>query len=106
MPRHSDPSIKPLTRTLWWILFAAATYGMSLWFQTFKTFTLTPTWPTALPWMAVNFLLFLLLGTLIYDSYVQEKCRGHIQKPLRLFEWLMRKQFLLRGPFQPEGDLS
>ncbi|HEY9686291.1 MAG TPA: hypothetical protein V6C52_04875 [Coleofasciculaceae cyanobacterium] len=106
MSKPSQSMEKPLTRPMWWGLFLAATYVMSLWFQTFKVFTVTPTLTNGLGWLGVNLLLLLIVMTLIYDSYVQEKGRGRIEKPIRLFEWMHRRAFLLRSNLRQKGDLS
>ncbi|HEY9745815.1 MAG TPA: hypothetical protein V6C99_06315 [Oculatellaceae cyanobacterium] len=100
MSERSGSSGKPLSRMQWWGLFLAATYVMSLWFQTFKTFTLVPSLVNGLLWVGTMLLLCLLVMVLAYDSYVQEKNRERIQKPVRLFEWLMKKRFLLKGEIQ------
>jgi hypothetical protein len=88
---------KPLKRFQWWACFLLATYLMSLWFQTFKTFTLVPSLGNGLIWLGVMTLLTLIVMVLTYDSYVQEKNRDRVQKPIRVFEWLMAKRFLLKG---------
>lgn len=94
---HSSQPSKPLKRIHWWACFILATYLMSLWFQTFKAFTLTPTLGNGLIWLGVMLLLTLIVMVLTYDSYVQEKSRDRVQKPIRVFEWLMAKRFLLKG---------
>jgi hypothetical protein len=86
---------KPLSKPAWWALFLLATYTMSLWFQTFKAFTRLPNLLHGLAWLSVMAALVALLALLAYDSYVQEKARGRIQKSVRLFEWLMKHRFLL-----------
>lgn len=100
---HALEGQKPLRRPVWWAMFLVATYTMSLWFQTFKVFTKVPSVATALPWLGVMALLIAVLGLLAYDSYVQEKAKGTIQKPARLFEWLIARRFLLQAPSQLTG---
>ena len=89
---------KPLTRGLWWAVFLAATFILSLCFQTFKTFTLTPTLENGLVWAGMLGLLGVTLAVLMYDSYANERNQGKIQHPLALFEWIYRKQY-------PSGDV-
>jgi glucan phosphoethanolaminetransferase (alkaline phosphatase superfamily) len=96
---------KPLSRGMWVLLFLVASFIMSLWFQTFKTFTLVPTLGNAMLWLFVMFLLAQVVIVLIYDSYVLEKSRGRIQKPIRLFEWMIRKRFLLRSVLEQKEDI-
>ncbi len=91
---------KPLSRFAWWVCFLLATFIMSLWFQTFKVFTLVPNWGNGLSWLGVNLLLALVVMLLIYDSYVQEKIAGRIAKPARLFEWMIQKRILLKGDLE------
>lgn len=86
---------KPLCRSAWWVLFLLATYTMSLWFQTFKAFTRTPSVAHGLLWLGVMAFLLLLLTILAYDSYVQEKVKGRVQKSLPPFDWLIERRFLL-----------
>jgi hypothetical protein len=95
------PSLqKPLARSAWWALFLLATYVMSLWFQTFKAFTLVPSWQNASVWLGVMLVLVMLVLVLVYDSYVQEKANARVQKPIQLFETLYRKRFLIRKDLQ------
>ncbi|MCE3235323.1 MAG: hypothetical protein K0Q50_1503 [Vampirovibrio sp.] len=97
---------KPLSRPMWWIFFLMASYIMSLWFQTFKAFTMVPSLPNGLVLLAVMFLLGQVLMVLIYDSYVQEKGRGRIQKPIRLFEWMLEKRFLMRSVLKQKETIE
>lgn len=105
MSKHVQTD-RVLSRPVWWLLFLAATYVMSQWFQTFRVFTITPSLENGLVWLGANLLLFVNVAVLVYDSYVQEKGRGQVQKPLRLFEWMYRRQFLLKDRPRQEGDLS
>lgn len=93
MMTRMAPQNKPLSRGLWWGMFAAATFILSLCFQAFKTFTLSPTLANGLGWMGMLALLGLTLLVLMYDSYVNERNQGKIKHPLRLFEWIYRKQY-------------
>ncbi|MEM0951641.1 MAG: hypothetical protein AAGI66_05800 [Cyanobacteria bacterium P01_H01_bin.74] len=85
---------KPLGKLLWFVLFILGTYLMSLCFQAFRVFTLTPNIQNA------AFLLLALLFTsqvlfvMIYDSYIHEKQKGNVYKPIALFEWLITKNFM------------
>jgi hypothetical protein len=97
---------KPLNRVMWWMLFLVATYVMSLWFQTFKAFTLVPSLTNGLIWLLVMFLLTQVLIVLAYDSYVLEKGRGRIEKPVRLFEWMMQKRFLLKSVLEQKETIQ
>ncbi len=95
---------KPLNRGMWWTLFLAATFLMSLWFQTYKAFASIPTLNNGLIWGLVMFLLAQVLIVLVYDSYVQEKSRGRVEKPIRLFEWMIKKRFLLRSVLEQKEN--
>jgi len=95
---------KPLGRALWWMLFLLASFIMSLCFQSFKTFTLVPSLNNGLLWILAMVLLAQVVVVLIYDSYVLEKNRGRIQKPIRLFEWMMQKRFLLRSVLEQKEN--
>lgn len=97
---------KPLSRPMWWIFFLMASYMMSLWFQTFKAFTLVPSLTNGLVWLVVMFLLAHVLVVLIYDSYVQEKGLGRIEKPIRLFEWMLEKRFLMRSVLKQKETIE
>lgn len=97
---------KPLGRGMWWACFLIASFTMSLCFQTFKAFTLVPNWSNGLMWLVAILLLVQVVLVLIYDSYVLEKARGRIQKPLRLFEWMMHKRFLLRAVLEQKEDIK
>jgi len=96
--------MKPLSRVVWWTLFLAATILMSLWFQTYKAFASVPTLNSGLIWGLVMFLLVQVLIVLVYDSYVQEKSRGRVEKPIRLFEWMIKKRFLLRSVLEQKEN--
>lgn len=97
---NKSRTFRVLPKPLWWVAFLAATYLMSLWFQTFKVFTLTPNLMNGLSWLAVMGVLLLVIAVMTYDSYVQERLKGRIQKPARLFEWLIQKRFLLPPSFE------
>ncbi len=90
----SQSTQKPLSTPLWWVCFAAATYVMSLCFQTFKVFTLAPNWTTGLGFLGVCMLLVFITGTLVFDSYVKERRLGKVQRPAALFERLAQKLHL------------
>lgn len=97
MMTDSKHPLKPLKKVHWWAFFLLATYLMSLWFQTFRIFTLTPSLINGAAWFGVMILLGMVVMVLVYDSYVHEKNRDRVQKPVRIFEWLMAKGFLLKG---------
>lgn len=101
---HDKDTHKPLNRGLWWALFLMASFIMSLCFQTFKTFTLIPSLNNGLLWGLAMLMLAQVVIVLIYDSYVLEKSRGRIQKPVRLFEWMMRRRFLLRSVLEQKEN--
>lgn len=88
---------KPLSAWGWWLMFGLSTWAMANCFQTFRDFTNVPDARNGFLWVFSFFLLTPPLLLLIYDSYAQEKNRGRVEKPLRLFEWMMRRRFLL-GP--------
>ena len=99
-------SQKPLSRGMWWACFILASITMSLCFQTFKAFTLVPNWSNGLLWLIAILMMVQLVVVLIYDSYVQEKSRGTIQRPIRLFEWMMNRRFLLRAVLEQKEDIK
>lgn len=84
---------KPLSVVLWWLCFGISTYVMSLWFQAFRDFTETPSMQNGLNWLGVLALLLLTVSILLYDSYAQERNRGRVAHPVRVFEWLYRRQY-------------
>jgi hypothetical protein len=103
-PAEKQVFQRPFARPVWWTLFLLATFFMSLWFQTFKTFTLTPTLQTGLTWLVVMAVLVAIVTLMIYDSYVYEWQKGQIQKPMALFEWMIRQRFLLHLDAQPKNS--
>lgn len=86
MSAITGTSKKPLSRPLWWVFFALASFILSLCFQAFKVFTMTPNWLTGLSWLGVIALLVLCTGVLLYDSYVDDRQQGKIKHPVRFFE--------------------
>lgn len=103
LSQEHDLVSKPLSRLTWWFFFLVATFIASLGFQTFKVFTLNPNWQTAGWWVLVMLLLFQAVAILAYDSYVQEMHKGNVQKPVKLFDWMIRKGFLLRTTSDKKG---
>lgn len=103
-PLQERPFEKPLSRVMWWFFFLLATFITSLGFSSFRVFTLQPTLQNGLLWMLVMLLLFQSILLLAYDSYVQEKIRGKVEKPVKLFEWMIRKRFLLRISSAKKGS--
>jgi hypothetical protein len=95
---------KPLSRFVWWMLFLVGTYVMSLCFERFRVFTLTPTVQNGAWLFFVLLMMFHVLFVMVYDSYVQEKISGRIQKPFQLFEWLIQKRFLLKHLTNARGN--
>ena len=83
------PETKPLlSRPFWWAFFAAATALLSLTLETFKAFTLAPDWRAGLACAASIGLLVLVMLILSFDSYLKEKAKGDVKKPVRFFDWL------------------
>jgi len=99
-------SQKPLSRGMWWACFLLASFIMSLCFQTFKAFTLVPNWSNGLAWLAAMLLMGQTVLVLAYDSYVQETAKGRVQRPIRLFEWMMHKRFLLRAVLKQKEEIK
>jgi|GEM_PF-2246333 len=97
---------KPLSRGMWWACFLLASFVMSLCFQTFKAFTLVPNWSNGLVWVVAMLLMAQMVLVLIYDSYVQETANGRVQRPIRLFEWMMQKRFLLRAVLEQKEEIK
>lgn len=95
---------KPLNRVMWWLFFLIATFTASLGFKTFGAFTLRPNLLNASVWLLVMVLLFVSIVVLAYDSYVQEKGKGNVQKPVKLFEWMIRRGFLLSVGAENKGN--
>jgi len=88
---------KPLSTLQWWICFGLATYVLSLCFQQFRVFTVTPNWATGGAWLAVIALLALIMLLLGYDSYIHEKRGGKVRNAIPMFDWLEAKGFLTGG---------
>ncbi|MGE0199841.1 MAG: hypothetical protein AB7P76_02595 [Candidatus Melainabacteria bacterium] len=84
---------KPMTQTLWWACFAAATVVLSLCFQQFKNFTLQPTAWNGFLMAGVLLLLTVLVMLMIYDGYVQERLAGNVRHPFGLFEAVLIRQY-------------
>jgi hypothetical protein len=103
---NGQPTQKPLSRLMWWICFLVASFVMSLCFQTFKAFTLTPNWSNGLIWLLSLLIMAQVTLVLVYDSYVLEKRRGRVQKPIQLFEWLLRKRFLLTAALEQKEKIQ
>jgi hypothetical protein len=99
-------SQKPLSRGMWWACFLLASFTMSLCFSTFKAFTLVPSWSNGLVWLVALLLMGQLLLVMVYDSYVQEAAKGRVQRPIRLFEWMMQKRFLLRAVLEQKEEIQ
>jgi preprotein translocase subunit SecG len=95
---------KPLNRVMWWLVFLIATFAASLGFKTFGAFTLRPNLLNASVWALVMLFLFLSIAVLAYDSYVHEKFKGNVQKPVKLFEWMIRRGFLLSVRAEDKGN--
>ena len=72
-------------------VFVAATVLLSASIEAFKTFTLAPGWRTGLLVLASLGLLAIVLLVLAYDSYIKEKARGGVKKPIRLFDRFYEK---------------
>ena len=98
--------IKPLSRGMWWACFLLASFIMSLCFQTFKAFTLVPSWSNGLIWLVALLLLSQVVLVLIYDSYVLEKARGRVERPIRFFEWMLNKGFLLKAVLEQKEEIQ
>lgn len=97
---------KPLNRGMWWFFFLVATVITSFGFQTFRVFTLQPTLQNGLLWLLVMTLLIHAVILLAYDSYVQEKKKDTVKKPVKLFEWMIQKRFLLRVSSAKKGSIE
>lgn len=97
---------KPLSRGMWWACFLLASFIMSLCFQTFKAFTLVPNWSNGLVWLVSLLLMGQMVLILVYDSYVQESAKGRVQRPIRLFEWMMQKRILLRAVLEQKEEIK
>jgi len=83
---------KPLSKALWWVYFAIATFVMSLCFQAFRVFTLEPNWETGLELVGVIALLGLVTVILMYDSYINERQQGKVHHSIWLFERIAQMQ--------------
>lgn len=97
MTAPKETVCKPLNTLGWWACFLLATVLMSQWFHTFKALLAAPTLANALVWLGVMTALTLVVVLLGYDSYVQAKGKGEVQRPIRLMDWMMEKRFLLKG---------
>ncbi len=97
MMTASTPKKQPLHPILWWVLFGVATFQLSLCLQSSRAFFLDTNWGNGLHLLGMIALLGLVMGVLMYDSYVKEKHQGKIQRPIRLFEWLYQRQYSNKG---------
>ena len=88
---------KPLSTLQWWVCFALDTYVLSLCFQQFRVFTVTPDWPNGGLMLGVLALLLMIMALLGYDSYIGEKRKGNVEKNIAAFDWLDDKGFLTGG---------
>jgi hypothetical protein len=89
-----QPAMGPyrsFSKPVWWLLFLGSTYVLSLAFQTFRTFTVTPDWPNGLAFAGAIAALLVLMAVMLFDSYAKEKQLGNIHHPIRLFEWLYER---------------
>lgn len=77
-----------LGSSLWWGAFLAATFILSLCFQAFKEFTLTPDVFHGLLLLGALLLLLGVMLLLVIDGYLKERQKGNIQRPVALFEWI------------------
>ncbi|MBX2860493.1 MAG: hypothetical protein KTR14_04620 [Vampirovibrio sp.] len=84
-------SFSGMNSLLWWVVFGLSTYGLSLFFQTFKTFTVTPTDMNGLALLGAIAFLAVTFLVLMFDGYVKEKIKGKIQREFGPFEALYRK---------------
>lgn len=89
----AQPLKKPLPSAAWWVLFGVATYLLSLCLERSRAFFLAPGWDPALTFAGPAALLAVLLVLLVYDSYVSEKLKDKVQRPIKLFEWLYARQY-------------
>jgi hypothetical protein len=67
---------------------------------------LVPNLVNGLLWGLAMFMLAQVVVVLVYDSYVLEKTRGRIQRPIRLFEWMMQRRFLLRSVLEQKENVQ
>ena len=86
-----------MSKGTWWLYFALDSFILSTCFQTFKRFTLYPTWGPGLAFVGTILLLILCTTVLVYDSYVKERSLGKVQYPIRLFEYMMARRIGFRN---------
>ncbi len=93
---------KPVFRLgLWWLLFAVASFALSLFFQAFREFTVTPTQQTFISLVASVVFVVCLTLILVYDGYVKERFKGNVIQPFAPFDWLIARQY---GMLPDGGD--
>lgn len=81
-----------LNRSLWWMVFLADTVTLSMVFQHFKTFTVTPSLTNG-GWLLLSTAALLAFtGALVYDGYAKEKEKGALKNPFKLFDWVYTQQ--------------
>ena len=87
---------------MWWLVFVVASYALSLFFQTFKMFTLQPTVQHMIEWLAAIAFALLSFGILLYDTYAKEKAKGNLYNTFSPFEWVYARQYAQR--LQQKGN--
>ena len=73
-------------------LFILTTVLLSSTVEQFKVFTLTPDTVSGFKLLMLLVALLFVLTAIIYDSYVKEKLKGEVARPIKLFERLYALQ--------------
>jgi glucan phosphoethanolaminetransferase (alkaline phosphatase superfamily) len=88
---------------LWWLVFVVASYALSLFFQTFKMFTLQPTAQHLLEWLAAIAFALASFAVLLYDTYAKEKAKGNLYNQFPPFEWVYARQYSQISLYSEKG---
>ncbi len=103
----APPSVaRPLTPLQWWVVFGLDTIVVSLAFQAFRDFTISPAISTGIELFAVVFMVIILSGMLGYDSYAGAKLQQQVVNHVPVFEWLFKKQYRLKPDAVLKSSIS
>lgn len=89
---NEPKQVQTLNTPMWWVMFILTTVLLSSTVEQFKVFTLTPTGVSGLKCFFMVLALLLVLMVMMYDSYVKEKLKGTIARPIKMFERLYALQ--------------
>ena len=89
---NDKKQVPTLNTPMWWVMFILTTVLLSSTVEQFKAFTLVPEMASGLKLAMLVLALLLVLTVIMYDSYVKEKLKGEVVRPIKLFERLYALQ--------------